>query len=184
MSSPDLPDLQESIRDSSAFTELEDYLLIARAYLRYAEESTLTRIVSPSHHNYIFYQYPEDHGHNLTRPLNTNLFFESSEEAASAFERFMNFLPELRRYRESVIEKDAHQKYVESKELNRVVYTIQQSIGSISDSFENPNQARKRAGQLFENLVALIIQSLGVECESRTVSVPIPGFPDYKIVPA
>jgi len=50
---PDLPDLQASIRDSSAFTDLEDYLLIAQSYLRYVEEASLTRIVSPSHHNEI-----------------------------------------------------------------------------------------------------------------------------------
>lgn len=93
----------------------------------------------------------------------------------------MDFLPELRRRRESIVEKDAHRKYVETGEINRVVYTIQQSIGGISDSFDNPNQARKRAGQLFENLISLIIQNLGVECESRTISVPIPGFPDYKM---
>lgn len=177
----DLPDLQASIRDSSAFTKLEDYLLIAQSYLRYVEEASLTRIVSPSHHHYIFYQYPESHGHHFTRPLNTDLFFESSAEAASAFERFVEFLPELRRHRESVVEKDAHRKYVEMGEINRVVYTLQQSIGGISDSFDNPNQARKRAGQLFENLISLIIQNLGVDCESRTVSIPIPGFPDYKM---
>lgn len=136
MSNPNLPDLQESIRDSSAFTKLEDYLLIAQSYLRYMEEDSLTRIVSPSHHNYIFYQYPEDHGHNPTRPLNTDLFFESSREAAPAFERFADFLPELRRYRERIVEKDAHRKYVETGEINQIVYTIQQSIGSISDSFD------------------------------------------------
>ncbi len=181
MRSPDLPDLQASIRDSSAFSSLEDYLLIAQSYLRYVEDASLTRIVSPSYHNYIFYQYPKDYGHNLTRPLNTDLFFESAGEAASAFERFMDFLPELRRHRESTVEKDANRKYIETGEINRVVYTIQQSIGGISDSFDNPNQARKRAGQLFEKLIALIIQNLGVECEPRTVSIPIPGFPNYKM---
>ena len=119
MKEPGLPDLQANIRDSSAFTNLEDYLLIAKSYLRYAEEASLTRIVSPSHHNYIFYQYPEDHGHNLTRPLNTDLFFESSAEAARAFERFVDFLPELRRRRESIVEKDAHRKYVETGKLGQ-----------------------------------------------------------------
>ncbi len=46
MKEPGLPDLQANIRDSSAFTNLEDYLLIAKSYLRYAEEASLTRIVS------------------------------------------------------------------------------------------------------------------------------------------
>ena len=34
-------------------------------------------------------------------------------------------------------------------------------------------------GQLFEGLVRLIIQQLGLVCESRKVNLPIPGFPDY-----
>ena len=52
-------------------------------------------------------------------------------------------------------------------------------MGSIGDSFDNPNQSRKRVGQLFENLIRLIIQEVGLECESRRITVPIPGYPDY-----
>ncbi|MBX3057370.1 MAG: hypothetical protein KF770_12955, partial [Anaerolineae bacterium] len=53
----------------------------------------------------------------------------------------------------------------------------QQSIGSIGDSFGNPNQSRKRIGQLFETLIKLIIQEVGLECEPRTIKIPIPGYP-------
>ncbi len=63
--------------------------------------------------------------------------------------------------------------------VNKVVYTVQQAAGSISDSFQNPNQSRKKAGQLFEIFVRLIIQELGLVCEPRTVNIPIPGYPGY-----
>lgn len=66
-----------------------------------------------------------------------------------------------------------------TNEVNRVVYTAQQSIGSIGDSFANPNQSRKRIGQLFENLIKLIIQASGFICDSRTIFVPIPSSPEY-----
>jgi hypothetical protein len=65
--------------------------------------------------------------------------------------------------------------------VNKVVYTLQQSIGCIGDSFENPNQSRKRVGQLFEILVKLIIQELGLECEPRTINIPIPGYPGHEM---
>ncbi len=181
MNEQDLTDLQASIRDTSAFTSLDDYFLVSQAYLRYLEETSLTRIVSPSHHNYIFYQYPEEQGHNITRPLNTNLFLESSEVATQSFERIVDFLPVLRKQRQRVTEDKTHQNYLETGEINQVIYTLQQSIGGISDSFNNPNQSRKRVGQLFENLIKLVIQALGIECEPRTINVPIPGFPEYRM---
>jgi hypothetical protein len=52
---------------------------------------------------------------------------------------------------------------------------------AIRDSFDNPNQARKRIGQLFETLVLLILIEIGVTCEPRTINVPIPGFPGYRM---
>ena len=58
---------------------------------------------------------------------------------------------------------------------------MQQAIGSVGDSFDNPNQSRKRVGQLFETLVKLIIQEVGLECEPRTINIPISGFPGYEM---
>lgn len=181
MNRPNLLDLQSSIRDTSAFTNLGDYLLVSQTYLRYLEEAAPTKIVSPSHHNYIFYQYPEEQGHNVTRPLNTGLFFESAEEMTKSFERFIDFLHVLKKRRGKIVEDTTYRNYIEAGEVNRVIYTLQQSIGGISDSFNNPNQSRKRVGQLFENLIKLVIQALGVDCESRTINVPIPNFPEYRM---
>lgn len=113
--------------------------------------------------------------------MNIDLFIESAKELKVAFERFVAFLADLRRYQESVINRTGVKKYVESKEVNRVVYTLQQTIGSIGDSFDNPNQSRKRIGQLFENLVKLIIQEVGLECEPRTITIPVPGHTGYEM---
>ncbi len=91
----------------------------------------------------------------------------------------MAFLAELKGYQEVAIDRDGNREYINSKEINKVVYTLQQSLGSISDSFDNPNQSRKRVGQLFETLIKLIIQEVGLICEPRTIRIPIPGYPDY-----
>jgi len=181
MTEATLADLQESVQDRSAFGTLDDYLRISLAFLTFVEKTHPTRIVSPSHPNYIFYQYGEDYSHRITRPLNVDLLIESANDFQIAFERFMAFLGDLRRYQEAVVDRKGNRRYVESKEINRVVYTVQQAIGSISDSLDNPNQSRKRVGQLFETLVTLIIRAVGLECEPRTVHLPIPGYPGYKM---
>ena len=174
-------DLQESVQDRSAFGTLGDYLTICRAFLAFVEKTRLTRIVSPSHPNYIFYQYGEDYGHKITRPLNADLFIEPAGNFASAFERFMSFLGDLRQHQGAAVDRKGRRQFVESKAMNKVVYTVQQAIGSIGDSLDNPNQSRKRVGQLFENLVKLIIQEVGLQCEPRTISIPIPAYPGYEM---
>jgi hypothetical protein len=114
----------------------------------------------------------------ITRPLNTELFIETADDFRTIFERFVDFLSDLKKLEKSIVDHAAKRVYLETNEINKVVYTIQQSVGSIGDSFDNPNQCRKRVGQLFENLVKRIVQELGLECESRRVTVPIPGHPD------
>ena len=181
MTEATLADLQSSVQDRSAFCSITDYCTVCEAFLKFIQRAQPTRIVSPTHHNYVFYQYDDSYSYKITRPLNIDLFIESANDLKAAFERFITFLADLRRYEESVINRTDLKEYVESKEINRVVYTVQQAIGSIGDSFDNPNQSRKRIGQLFENLVKLIIQEVGLECEPRTITIPIPGYTGYEM---
>ena len=181
MTEATLADLQASVKDRSAFSTLPDYFTLCEAFLRLVQSTRPTRIVSPSHQNYIFYQYDEAYGHRITRPLNVDLFIESVSDFTPAFERFIAFLADLKQYQESTVSRKGRKRYIESKEINKVVYTIQQAIGSVGDSFDNPNQSRKRVGQLFETLVKLTIQEVGLQCEPRTISIPIPGHPGYEM---
>ncbi len=174
-----LADLQATVIDPSAFRELAHYFALGHAFLTFVEETQPTRIISPTNHHYVFYQYDEIYSHKITRPLNTNLFFESADNFKAAFERFVTFLADLKTIQEAITNQDAQQRYLDSNEINKIVYTLQQSIGSIGDSFDNPNQSRKRIGQLFERLVKLIIQEVGLECEPRTINIPIPHYPGY-----
>lgn len=172
-------DLQASVQDVTAFKQIEDYYTIAYAFLHLLQETTPTRIVAPNDHRYVFYQYDADHSHRITRPLNFDLFIETPDDFRLAFERFGSLLADLRKFGRESRNRPAMQKYLATNEVNRVVYTAQQSIGSIGDSFANPNQSRKRIGQLFENLIKLIIKAAGFICDSRTIFVPIPSSPEY-----
>lgn len=172
-------DLQASVQDKTAFSQFQDYYTLSHAFLNLTAQTQPTRIVSPNDHRYIFFQYGDAHGHKITRPLNSDLFIESPDDFQLAFTRFISLLADLKKYGQEAASKPSIQKYFASNEINKVVYTAQQSIGSIGDSFDNPNQSRKRIGQLFENLIKLIIKEIGFTCESRTITVPIPGSPDY-----
>jgi len=179
MTTVTLADLQASVRDRSAFENLDDFRTLGGAFLEFLAQTHPTRVVSPSQSNYVFYQYGEEYGHRITRPLNQNLFIESVSEFEGAFDRFVTFLGDLKTYEDAVGDRKVARSYIESRQISKVVYTAQQAIGSVSDSFANPNQARKRVGQLFETLVKLAIQEVGLQCEPRTVNIPIPGHPGY-----
>ena len=176
-----LGDLQESLADKTGFRQLADYQTFCAAFLELFRRERPTRIVSPSHAHYVFYQYSDSHGHAITRPLNTDLFFESEGEFAKAFTRFVEFLADLKRLQQAAASGKGRKQYLASNEISRVIYTLQQSVGCVGDSFENENQSRKRIGQLFESLVKLVIREVGVTCEPRTISVPIPNFPDREM---
>lgn len=181
MKTTTLHDLQASVQDKSAFVQLGDYLRMAQIFLSYLQASNPTRIVSPSHNNYIFYQYSKSDGYKITRPLNSNLFIESPEEMKSKFERFISFLSDLKKLQDKITGNEVYKGYIESREIDKVIYTLQQTIGCVGDSFDNSNQSRKRIGMLFEVLVKLIIKELGMECEPRTVNLPIPNQPGYSM---
>lgn len=181
MSNPTLADLRVSILDTNAFTTLNDYIKVCCAFLSYLEQTLPTRIMSPNIQHYIFFQYGSNDAHKITRPLNSNLFFESLPNFQKACDSFVNFLGDLKRYQQNINNQVGVAAYINSNEINKVIYTIQQAIGSISDSFDNPNQARKRVGQLFENLIRLIIEEIGLVCEPRQIKIPIPDFPGYNM---
>ncbi len=74
-----LADLQASVQDRLAFNNLADYVTLCSTFLTFVERTNPTRIISPTHHNYIFYQYDETYDHKITRPLNVDLFIEKTQ---------------------------------------------------------------------------------------------------------
>jgi hypothetical protein len=179
MTSLSLLDLRASVIDRTAFDQLEDYRLLASAYLNYLQSEPPVRIVSPGRSHYVFYQYNEAYGHRITRPLNTQLFFNDADTFNAAFNRFTTFLSDLAIRQARLVDTSGTSQYLATREINRVIYTMQQVAGCIVDAFPDSNQARKRIGQLFERLVNLVIGAIGLACEPRTVRLPVPGFPGY-----
>src|SRR5438128_485752 len=118
-----LSGLQAAVRVQDTFV-LADYFSICHSFLNFIASNRTTRIVSPFPQNrhYIFFQYGEESSYRITRPLNTQLFIESPTQFQAAFERFMAFLSDLRLHQEASSTRSSNISYIESKEVNQVVY--------------------------------------------------------------
>jgi len=175
-----LGELQRRVIDKGQFESLENFYDIGASFIKLLAETKPTKITSPTPpHNYIFYQFGEEFGHKITRPLNGNLFTANSDQFKNEYEIFLSLINDLKKYESGAADLPKHREFIVSDGLNRVIYTIQQSIGSIGDSFENENQSRKRIGQLFEKMILLILKELSLECESRTIKIPLPNHSEF-----
>ena len=81
-----LADLQASVQDKSAFGQLADYDVLAHSFLSLLKRQQPTRIISPSHRHYIFFQYDRAYGDRITRPLNANLFIVQEQSLSRLFD--------------------------------------------------------------------------------------------------
>jgi hypothetical protein len=176
-----LYDLQEQIQVDAAEVDLNFYKEVGSEFLQFISDEKPKRIISPTRNYYFFYQYGEENGNLFTRPLNRNLFIEDKSKFGNAFDKFVGFLPNLKEHQNGITNQPQFTDYLNSKELSKVVYTAQQAIGCIGDSYPNANKSRKRVGDLFESLIRKTIQELGLVCEDRNILIPLPGFPDQKM---
>jgi len=172
-------DLQASLLDKDGFQSIEDYVNFTVAYLNYVESVQPTKIISPSTANYIFFQYDADLGNRITRPLNIDLFIQDKKTFEDIIPELLYLLDKGSEIQDRLIEDTRCRQLIEKNGINKAIYTMQQAVGCVSDSFENSNQARKRVGMLFERLMKLLIKKMGIECEPRTVRLPVPDFDGY-----
>lgn len=150
--------------DKSRFKTLLDFLDFAEMYLGYVATKLQAVIVSQNENHYQFYQYGSDGGYQITRPINSKLMYSVADftVAKKSFE-------EILKNAKDVKSDDIRQT------INRVVYTLQMSIGSALDALPvgKSNTARKINGDLFEHLIRLVICRVGVDCKSGVVQVPV-----------
>lgn len=150
------------------FQSLDAYLNFARCYLDFADNAGNLQavIVSQNEEQYRFYQYKRDGHFNITRPINSDLMLSGSRRdlLASEFLNVLDVAPDISA-------NDALRRQL----ICHAIYTIQQCIGAALDALpaRQSNTARKINGDLFERLIRLLIQRLGVDCTSGTINVPV-----------
>lgn len=161
-----ISDLVAVAADSTVFATIDDYTAFCRNYLEFVERGLQAVIVSQNETSYNFYQYKDDGYYNVTRPINTNLMY-TAQDIDTVGELF----PKLLRSAGEIPQEDDTSRTV----IRKSIYTIQQSIGATLDALApgRSNTARKINGHLFERLIRLLINHLGIDCTAGVISVPV-----------
>lgn len=159
-------ELVELATHKSNFLTLENYIEFCQQYLDFAASGLQAVIVSQNEQNYCFFQYRQDGGFNITRPINSHLMY-SAENSVIVTQHFLNILLNAK----DIDETDENNRAV----IRNSIYTIQQTIGATLDALPSgrSNTARKINGDLFERLIRLLLQKTGVDCQSGVINVPV-----------
>lgn len=164
-----LIDIHDFILTKANFKSLSQYIDFASNFLEYIEKNKQAIIISQNENNYCFFQYDSYGNYQITRPINTELFFtkDNFEEKKNRFLYLLNAI----KSEKTNIQLDEIDRQI----INNTVYTIQQSIGAALDSLQpgKSNTARKINGDLFENLIRIIFEELGIKCKSGVIKVPV-----------
>ena len=152
--------------DKSTFDTIQGYIDFAASYIDFTQDNLQARIVSRNEPHYQFFQYGAYASYQVTRPINTRLMVGPDE-----------FQGQCRIFTDAL---DAISSGITPEQsglhtINRLVYTVQQAIGAALDGLPagRSNRARKLNGDLFERLIRLVLNQIGVPCVSGTVIVPV-----------
>lgn len=159
-------ELMSWVSEKQRFETLGNYVEFAKYYLEFIETELQAELVAKNENNYRFFQYRRDGEYNITRPVNSELFFKLAEYENIA-PNFENSLTNIRDIRD---DEEAR------RNINNFIYTTQQTIGCALDALPSSktNTSRKVNGDLFERLMQLVMRQLGFTIDSETLSVPVP----------
>ncbi len=161
-----LQDLITVVTDKTNFLKLTDYIQFCHRYLEFVSTGLQAVIVAQNETNYRFFQYREDGYFNITRPINNDLMYDA-ETSVVIGRRFLPILQDTM----TALTIGHDERMI----IRKTVYTIQQTIGATLDALPSgqSNTARKINGDLFERLMRLLLQEVGIVCRSGVVQVPV-----------
>ncbi len=107
------------------------------------------------------------------RPINKNLFIFKIEEFNKQYSRFLKILEQLS-------ERNFEFNKSDYLIIDKVVYTIQQSIGIGLDLLVESNSAKKHVGNRFEELIRLIVTEMGVSNKKIILKIPYSKKDSYR----
>lgn len=162
-----LKDMLEKVTNKDNFISLQNYIDFASYFLEYIEKNQQATIVSQNENIYNFFQYGKEVGFRVTRPFNSTILYSFSDFEINKIQ-LLNDIKQLKEYRDSAA-------IIERSVINRTIYTLQQSIGFGLDALpaNKTNTARKVAGDLFERLIQILFNEIGVPAKSGIVRVPV-----------
>lgn len=110
----------------------------------------------------------------FVRPINMDLF----QPDVAAFNREFDLLMQiLKSVRDGQRDLSGQNLLI----IDKILYTIQQSIGAGLDLFVNPNSARKHVGNRFEELMKSVFTALGIANSKTVLQIPYPAEDGTKV---
>lgn len=151
--------LQEDLRTPK--TNMDDFARVCRRVLGYLPSVVSNRT---STNGYRILSSEIAGTRKYARPINESLFIESADPFDIHFSTFIDITNKIKN--REVISPD------ERNIIDKVIYTIQQSIGIGMDFLCDPNSARKHVGNRFEELIHLTISLLDITNDKIVFKIP------------
>ena len=171
-----LKQLINTAKDKDKFKSISDYIIFCQRYLDFVQKGLQAVIVSQNETNYCFFQYRKEGNYNITRPINSDLMYQTASSSA-----INNKFIRLLRNAKDIPNDDQNSRTI----IRNTIYTIQQSIGATLDALPagQSNIARKINGDLFERLIKLLILEIGIDCQSQVINIPVTvdGIEQFKM---
>ena len=151
-----LDDLQSSINS------LEEYKFITERILQYLPEVISSKCRDKG---YIIIKSVAGSTEKYARPYNESLFIDNQESFSAQFDKFADILKRCKN-------NDYHFNDDDFITVDRIAYTIQQSIGIGLDFLGNQNANRKHVGNRFEELIRLLVREAGINNKKVVLKIP------------
>lgn len=108
------------------------------------------------------------------RPVNSRLFVFDPADLERLTDQLQNVMKHIAVKRDRNSARTTWRPFFDANGLARSLYTIQQAISIALDLLLPDNQARKRAGQYFEDLFSSILDLLDVSQRRINFRLPVP----------
>lgn len=99
------------------------------------------------------------------RPINNRLFIYDPVRFFECYNEFTETLENIKNRNTNISNRA-------KDNINKIVYTIQQSIGAGLDLLVNPNSARKHVGNRFEELLKVLFTEAGIANKKTVLQIP------------
>lgn len=117
--------------------------------------------------DYIIHESTNSGSTKYLRPINKSIFIDDTDRFRHAYNKLQIDLNSIK------ISKNQIKLSIESlKNIDSVLYTIQQSLGCGMDLLINSNSARKHIGNRLEELIKVVFSAIGVKNDKVILKIP------------
>lgn len=155
-----MPSLAEDLQTQKCV--MEDFRSIAERVLNYMPEMITEKI---EFSDYLICSSTTAGTRKAIRPYKKNLFINNPEQFNDLYNQYVRILDKIKNDDKNF---EKNHFFV----LDKVIYTIQQSIGIGLDFLVEPNSARKHVGNRFEELIRSLLTEMNIPIKKVVLSIP------------